>query len=265
MSYHPDKVKVVALLGNDVQHRNTLATLIKNRINVVGACIVDKKKFGLPIHVTSRSFLKKGIRITISQILARVLYSTFNRSLNKKLKREIFDDSENQEIIANYQLRTKRGSSYSEMKSFIEQLHPEILIVHSSFWVEKEIRFINSVKYVIGGHPGITPAYRGSHSPFWAILNDDLQNIGWTCFLTDDGIDTGPVIEQGRIIPVSDDTYMSLSWRGMKHIAESQAKAIKKYTIDGKISTKAHTHIPHNSNYGLPTLYDQFKYWLKRM
>ena len=121
------------------------------------------------------------------------------------------------------------------------------------------------MKYVIGGHPGITPFYRGSHSPFWAVINDDVQNIGWTCFLVDGGVDTGPVIEQGFIIPSSNDTYMSISWRGMRLIAESQVKAIKKYAIDGKLSTKIHTCIPDNSNYGLPTLYDQFRYWRKRL
>tara|TARA_Y100001978_G_C23340319_1_gene267140 strand:+ start:366 stop:503 length:138 start_codon:yes stop_codon:yes gene_type:complete len=37
-------VKVVAILGNEVQHRNTLATLLKGGINVVGVCISQEKK-----------------------------------------------------------------------------------------------------------------------------------------------------------------------------------------------------------------------------
>ena len=120
------------------------------------------------------------------------------------------------------------------------------------------------MKYIIGGHPGITPIYRGAHSPFWAIYNDDIQNIGWTCFLLDSGVDTGPYIKQGFITPKKSDTYMSLSWKGMKEIAISQVVAIKKYAISGSIQAINHSEIPKDSEYFVPTLNQQFKYWLKR-
>ena len=54
-------------------------------------------------------------------------------------------------------------------------MKPDILIVHTKSWVDKNIREIESVKYVIGGHPGITQFYRGAHSSFWAIYNNDYK------------------------------------------------------------------------------------------
>lgn len=47
-------------------------------------------------------------------------------------------------------------------------------------------------------HPGITPEYRGVHAAFWAILNGDFDNIGWSLLRIDDGIDTGGLVAQGR-------------------------------------------------------------------
>lgn len=46
-------------------------------------------------------------------------------------------------------------------------------------------------------HPGVTPEYRGPHSAFWAVLNNEFWGIGWSLLKVDRGIDTGPVLAQG--------------------------------------------------------------------
>jgi hypothetical protein len=42
-------------------------------------------------------------------------------------------------------------------------------------------------------HPGICPEYRNAHGCFWALANDDLENVGMTLLKIDRGVDTGPV------------------------------------------------------------------------
>ena len=187
-----------------------------------------------------------------------------NSKIDKKLKQIIFKSKENKKIITESKIKLYEVFSYQKAYSQIKKLNPDILIVHTGAWVGKEVREIESVKYIIGGHPGITPYYRGSHSPFWAIYNDDESNIGWTCFVLDKGVDTGPVIKQGRITPNKVETYMSLSWRGMVEIAKSQVEAVRRYELDGKISLKEHEAIPENSEYPVPTFFKQIKYWLKQ-
>ena len=255
------KPRVVALLGNDSQHRNTLATLIDNGINVVGVCIADEKTRGLPLKYILKSASRRGWVNTISQVLARLLYLARNRKRDKKLKSKIFDDAKNKKSISEMVAPIGVDKGYSLQRDFISNLKPEILVVHTGSWVGKDIRELSSVKYAIGGHPGITPFYRGSHSPFWAIYNRDYKNIGWTCFLVDKGVDTGPFVEQGYIVPSKEDTYMSLSWRGMVQIALSQVKAIKTYSTDRKISVTPHKFIPDNSEYFVPTLSQQIRFW----
>lgn len=256
--------RVVVLLGNESQHRNTLATLIENGINIVGVVIAENKTIGLPLKYIIKSASRRGWVKTISQVLARILYKARNRTRDKKLKTKIFDDARNKKIISEIVAPIVVDKNYSLQRNFILNLKPEILIVHTGSWIGKDIRELNSVKYVIGGHPGITPIYRGSHSPFWAIYNRDYENIGWTCFLVDKGVDTGPVLEQGYIVPSEEETYMSLSWRGMKEIALSQVKAIKTYSSSGIISSIPHKLIPDNSEYFLPTLSEQIHFWFKQ-
>lgn len=54
---------------------------------------------------------------------------------------------------------------------------------------------------VIGMHPTLLPEGRGRAAIPWAIIKG-LDRTGVTAFKLDDGVDTGPVIEQ-RVIPLS--------------------------------------------------------------
>ena len=48
-------------------------------------------------------------------------------------------------------------------------------------------------------HPGICPEYRNSHGCFWAIANEDYDNIGMTFLKVDKGIDTGPIFAYFKV------------------------------------------------------------------
>ena len=257
-------VRVLALLGNDPQHRNTLVTLLKNDINVVGVSIVDDSQFGIPLIYIRKSIKRRGFFITFSRILARIVYLLFNRKLDRKLSSQIYDDEENKKIISHSNLNISVSGDFQSQINFISKLKPEILIVHTKSWVSKSIRDISSVKYTIGGHPGITQFYRGSHSSFWAIYNNDFSNIGWTTFLVDKGVDTGPVIDQGFFKPLEQETYMSLNLRAMKYIARSQVKAIQFFAKNGNLKYKKHDKINVNGEYNLPTLKEQIQYWKRQ-
>ena len=69
--------------------------------------------------------------------------------------------------------------SYNDKKTieWISKLNPNVVVVHTEGWVGKEIRSISQIELIIGGHPGLTPTYRGSHSPFWAIYNKEEKKV----------------------------------------------------------------------------------------
>jgi hypothetical protein len=49
---------------------------------------------------------------------------------------------------------------------------------------------------ILNLHPGITPAYRGVHTGYWALRRGDPENFGATVHLVDEGVDSGPVAAQ---------------------------------------------------------------------
>jgi methionyl-tRNA formyltransferase len=48
-------------------------------------------------------------------------------------------------------------------------------------------------------HEGITPEYRGVHSPFWVLANQDYSNFGYTVLKLNSKFDAGDIYVQGRI------------------------------------------------------------------
>ena len=48
---------------------------------------------------------------------------------------------------------------------------------------------------VLNCHMGILPKYRGMDCTYWCSLNRDLENIGFTVHLMDNGVDTGPIFK----------------------------------------------------------------------
>ncbi|GGE33282.1 hypothetical protein GCM10011360_21410 [Primorskyibacter flagellatus] len=259
------KARVVALLGHDIQHRGTLATLVESGVDVVGVCFSDERTGGLPIRYIRRSIFKRGTFKVLSQIVARMVYKLRNRKRDAKLKAEIFERHRIESVLSDASFEEMHciGFGAPEVLDFVAGLSPDILVVHTGSWVPKTMREIESVKYVVGGHPGLTPHYRGAHSPFWAIYNGHPEEIGWTAFLVDSGVDTGPVVAQGRIRPEPGDTYMALSWRGMTCIAKAQAEAIRVFEETGRIQSVPHGRIPANSEYLVPTLGEQLAFWFR--
>ncbi|MFN0279984.1 MAG: formyltransferase family protein [Pyrinomonadaceae bacterium] len=58
---------------------------------------------------------------------------------------------------------------------------------------------INTPKYgTFLWHEGITPNYRGVYSPFWALVNKDYDNLGYTLLRMNSKLDAGEVYVQGK-------------------------------------------------------------------
>lgn len=59
-------------------------------------------------------------------------------------------------------------------------------------------------------HPGLLPYYRGPIPTFWAVLNGE-KKCGVTLHYIDEGIDTGPIINQEKIIIKDNHTGFTLN------------------------------------------------------
>lgn len=254
--------RVVALINPTRHGRFTCATLVDAGVNVVGIVQAQTKTSGLPLATFRRLVRKQGLVATASQVAARLAYSTLNSKADRQIYDELFDVSWIDGVLSNWGGRVVSCRSYAEPTalSALKELQPDILVVHSQSWVTKKVRELAAKNLVLGGHPGVTPHYRGSHSSFWALLNDDVERVGWTAFHVNEGVDCGDVIVQGRLEVNPGDSFMTLNWRGMAEIAQALADTILEFDRTGCISAVPHRQIPPNSDFGLPGLRQYLTY-----
>ncbi len=257
-----DGHRVVALINPVLHCRATCAELIRSGANLVGIVQAQTKSGGLPLATFRRLVEKQGLAQTASQVAARIAYSVANRKQDGRSYAELFDRKQIELTLANWGGSVVSCSDYAEAETVnaIKALKPDILVVHSQSWVTKKVRDLALTGLVIGGHPGITPFYRGSHSSFWALLNQQPEMVGWTAFHVDKGVDSGDVIVQGRLEVMPNDSYMTLNWRGMKEIAKAQADAIREFDLQREVPRVSHSEIPPNSEFGLPGLGEYIRY-----
>jgi len=256
------KHRVVALVNPRLQCLSTCATLIDAGVNLVGIVESNPHTAGLPLKSFQRLVRKNGLLRTISQVISRCIYAVRNRRSDAKIFDELFDRVEIEKTLSKWSGERIECQNYGDAETMrrIRDLAPDILVVHSQSWVTKRVREIPTTGMVIGGHPGITPFYRGSHSPFWALLHRKPELVGWTVFHVNQGVDCGDVIRQGRLNLQPGDSYMSLNWRGMKNIASAQADVVLDFDRGEPIPRKPHREIPEGSEFGLPGVLSYLRY-----
>jgi hypothetical protein len=85
------------------------------------------------------------------------------------------------------------GSPNSQQAvDFLTRLSPDVVIASCKHILKPKVFQIPRTG-AFALHPGICPEYRNAHGCFWALANDDLENVGTTLLKIDAGIDTGPI------------------------------------------------------------------------
>ncbi len=257
-----DGIRVVTLTGSEPWHEHTIATLLDSGANVVGICMADDTTGGLPLQYLRRSIKRRGLRAVADQVAGRVVYKLLNGRADRRSLSRIFRIRHAREVIeaSGVPIHRTRNFSASATVDWIKSLRPGLLVVHASQWVPRAVRKLPESGLVIGGHPGLTPHYRGAHSAFWALHNGRPQDLGFSVFHLDAGVDTGDLIRQERIQATEGETYFSLGWRAMREIARTQAELIADIDAGHSLPRTPHEHIPDASEYPIPGLLDYIRY-----
>ena len=221
--------RIVVLCGPELLHLNTCATLIESGLNVVGICIANQKTAGIPLQYLLKSAKRKGLWPTVSRILSRMLYLAVNARQDRVAYTRLFNQKKIEEVLRPAAGRVHHTANYSspETMAWLERQQPDVFVVHTPYWITKKVRELPRKRIVLGGHPGLTPQYRGAHSAFWAVYGNKPEDVGCTVFLLSEGVDSGEIVAQERIPVVKGDSFRSLAWKGMIRIAELQAKALR--------------------------------------
>ena len=256
--------RVVVLLGSSLPNLNTLSTLLKGNINIVGAVIANQKKLGINSNFLKIAIKKQGFFKVFLQIVERLIYKLLNNKKDKKQFENIFNRNEILKNTNAFKENITYTFSYdnTETLDWIRNKNPNLIIIHTSYWVSKKVRNIVNGN-VIGAHPGITQFYRGVHSPFWAIYNGDLDNLGYSIFWVDSGVDSGDLIFQGKITPDKDDSYISLSWKGMVASASNITRILNETENIDLIPRFKNNRLTEETIFYHPTIYNYLIYRIK--
>lgn len=130
----------------------------------------------------------------------------------------------------------------------------DCLIDHGTSLLKPSV--LNTAKYAINLHWGLSPYYRGTHCTEWAIINSDLNNVGVTIHLLSTKIDGGDIITQKRINIDKKDTISSINARLTKE-GTQLLRHIIQLLKEGK------PIITHKQNMALGKLYLKREYKAK--
>lgn len=257
-----EKKRIVVLCGPRLSHLNTCATLVRNGLNVVGFCVADQRRAGLPLSYIVRSVKRRGVFPTFSRATARLVYSCIHSGRDNQVRKRLFNQAEINATLQPFRDRFHYTKSYSGATTlaWLKEKNPDVLVVHTPYWVGRNVRNLARSGIVLGGHPGITPRYRGSHSAFWALYFGQPEDVGCTVFLVDAGVDTGDVVAQQRIPIEPGDSFMTLGWKGMIRIAELQAAVLRDLDRGIPLPRKPVTP-PPDSVFENPTFFELLRYW----
>lgn len=258
---NPKPLRVVCLFGTGIIFDKTLSILLENDVNVVGVCKANKHKKGIDFSYLKIATKKFGYWQVFLQIVGRIYYKLRNQKQDRLIFNKIYQVDEISSINNSYKGEIHLTDDYqkSETLSWIEAMKPDLLLVHTGYWVGKKVRNLVNGR-VIGGHPGITPDYRGVHSPFWAIYNEEPQKVGYTVFWLDGGVDTGDILFQSPVSIEKGDSYFTLSWKGMVGLAENQARIIKDMEKGELLTARKVGKVDETTNYTHPTIFQYLKY-----
>lgn len=161
-------------------------------------------------------FLKRRIKkLGLFKVLGQMAFSAaivpFLKKTSKKRVLEIIEQY-GIDITPNYLEKDSTmfvdSVNSKECIKALQEISPQIVIVNGTRIISSEV--LNSIDSVfINMHAGITPKYRGCHGAYWALYNNDQENMGVTVHLVDEGIDTGNILYQENIAITKSDNFVT--------------------------------------------------------
>jgi hypothetical protein len=110
-----------------------------------------------------------------------------------------------------YQVNNINGEHWVEL---CNSLSPDIILATCSHVIFKPSFYKTPLlgTYVI--HEGLTPEYKGLHTPLWALMKKEPQYVGYTVLKVNDKIDGGEILLQDTYSINKDENYRTWGWIG---------------------------------------------------
>ena len=114
-----------------------------------------------------------------------------------KVRRQYFPDGTRPSELALAEIHLSRNINTTATLAFIRGKKPELLAVFGTRLL-KESLIRAAPRGALNLHTGLSPYYRGGHSTFFCLYNNEPQYIGATVHNSDPGIDSGGLLRTAR-------------------------------------------------------------------
>ena len=174
----------------------------------VGLQAIVVERMPSRVSVAKRRARRLGWRRVGGQILFHLLTPLLERESAGRAT-QIFRE-------ANFSTAVPRGpETYrvpsvndDETVALLQRLAPRVVVVNGTRILSPRVLHCVAACF-INTHAGITPKYRGVHGGYWALANEDRNNVGVTVHLVDSGIDSGSILYQAAVIPTERDNFVT--------------------------------------------------------
>ena len=140
--------------------------------------------------------------------------------------------------------------------TILKLLNPNVIVVNGTRLLSPEL--LSSCNAVfLNIHCGRTPAYRGVHGAYWALVCGDFENVGVTIHVVDSGIDTGQIVFQGKIKLDKFDNFVTYPFKQYATGIPLMKKAILD-VLNGCLKTYNRNDLK-SKNWSHPTIYKYFR------
>lgn len=92
----------------------------------------------------------------------------------------------------------------SQVAALLKEADPEAVFVFGVPRLNEKTLSATTAPF-INLHPGYAPFYRGVHTAYWALANNEADRFGVTVHYVDKGLDTGPIIHRLTSAPLAID------------------------------------------------------------
>ncbi|MFQ5922055.1 MAG: formyltransferase family protein [Anaerolineales bacterium] len=164
------------------------------------------------------------------ELLFRGFHSLWHGASERRLWKRMIPKEFTRESAINNSTYSCDNIHEARWLSRIRDLAPHIILSVCTHTVFKPELF-NIPKFgMFMLHEGLTPEYRGLHTPAWALLRKETELIGYTLLKIDEGIDTGRILCQGSYPDA--DNY-GFCWSFIGHSALIHGLPQIKEALDG--------------------------------
>ena len=125
--------------------------------------------------------------------------------------------------------------NHPDVVRLADELQPDVIAVFGTSLIKGELLTKGRLG-IINLHGGLSPHYRGADCTFWALYNEEPEQVGCTLHYINAGIDTGDLI--CHICPEikPDDDELTLFWRAVHNSADIYTQAIERIANGEKSS-----------------------------